>query len=134
MLNFFSLMYKNFCFFLASMFVCFMIFFIRTFKLSIMLDVLICVLNFSLGCTYLASNILIYRLNISSLNFQKLLLRRTQIVQTTEAVAQRCSENKMFLKILQNSQESTRARVSFLIKLPASGLDNRHLRLKEGCC
>ena len=29
---------------------------------------------------------------------------------------------KLFLKILQNSQENTCARVSFLIKLPASGL------------
>ena len=33
-----------------------------------------------------------------------------------EAVVQRCSVNKKFLKILQNSQEKTCARVSFLIK------------------
>ena len=34
-----------------------------------------------------------------------------------EAVIQRCSMKKVFLKILQNSQENTCARVSFLIKL-----------------
>ena len=33
-----------------------------------------------------------------------------------EAVAQRCSIKKMFLEILQNSQENTCVRVSFLIK------------------
>ena len=36
---------------------------------------------------------------------------------TVEAVAQRCSVKKVFLKILQNSQEITCARASFLIKL-----------------
>ena len=35
----------------------------------------------------------------------------------TEAVAQRCSVKKVFLKILQNSQEYTCARVSFLRRL-----------------
>ena len=40
--------------------------------------------------------------------------------ETTEAVAQRCSVKKMLLKISQNSQENTCARVSFLIKLQAS--------------
>ena len=34
-----------------------------------------------------------------------------------EAVVQRCSVKKVFLKISQNSQESTCARVSFLIKM-----------------
>ena len=34
-----------------------------------------------------------------------------------EAVARRCSVKKMSLEVLQNSQESTFARVSFLIKL-----------------
>ena len=34
-----------------------------------------------------------------------------------EAVARRCSIKKLFIEILQNSQENTRARVSFLIKL-----------------
>ena len=37
-----------------------------------------------------------------------------------EAVAQTCSIKKVFLEILQNSQENTGARVSFLIKLQAS--------------
>ena len=40
----------------------------------------------------------------------------------SEAVAQRCSVKKMFLELLQNSQENTCARVSFLIKLQTSGL------------
>ena len=35
----------------------------------------------------------------------------------TEAVARRCPVRKVFLKISQNSQESTCARASFLIKL-----------------
>ena len=34
-----------------------------------------------------------------------------------EAIAQRCSVNKLLLEISQNSQENTCARVSFLIKL-----------------
>ena len=36
-----------------------------------------------------------------------------------ETVAQRCSVKKVFLEILQNSQEDTCARDSFLIKLQA---------------
>ena len=38
-----------------------------------------------------------------------------------EAVVRRCSVKKVFLKISQNSQENTCAKVSFLIKLQASG-------------
>ena len=40
----------------------------------------------------------------------------------SEAVVRRCSVEKVFLEILQNSQENTRARASFLIKLQASSL------------
>ena len=40
----------------------------------------------------------------------------TRILVTTEAVAKRFSAKKVFLDISQNSQESTCARVSFLIK------------------
>ena len=40
----------------------------------------------------------------------------------SEAVAQRCSVKKLFLEISQNSRENTCVRVSFLIKLQASGL------------
>ena len=36
---------------------------------------------------------------------------------STETIAQRCSVNKVFLEILQNSQENACARVSLLIKL-----------------
>ena len=43
------------------------------------------------------------------------------IFEVTEAVFQRCSVKKVFLllEILQNSQESTCARVSFLIHMQA---------------
>ena len=37
----------------------------------------------------------------------------------SEAVVQRCSVKKVFLDILQNSQENTCAKVSFLINLMA---------------
>ena len=40
-------------------------------------------------------------------------------IQFTEAVFQKCSVKKVFLKISQNSQENTCASVSFLIKLQA---------------
>ena len=40
--------------------------------------------------------------------------------QNTEAVARRCFLKKMFLEILQNSQENNCVRVSFLIKLTIS--------------
>ena len=39
--------------------------------------------------------------------------------QKAEAVVRRCSIKKVFLEMLQNSQENTCARVSFLIKLQA---------------
>ena len=40
----------------------------------------------------------------------------------TEAVAPRCSVKKVLLEILQNSQENTCARVSFLNKVAGSDL------------
>ena len=40
-------------------------------------------------------------------------------LENPEAVVQRCSMKKVFLEILQNSQENNCARVSFLIKLQA---------------
>ena len=40
----------------------------------------------------------------------------------SEAVAQRCSVEMVLLEISQNSQENTCARLSFLIKLQASGI------------
>ena len=42
-------------------------------------------------------------------------------INVSEAVFQRCSVEKMFLEISQNSQKNTCARVSFLIKLQALG-------------
>ena len=41
-----------------------------------------------------------------------------------EVVVQRRSAKEVFLKILQNSEENTCARVSFLIKLQALGPAN----------
>ena len=43
------------------------------------------------------------------------------IYRTPEAVVQRCSIKKVLLKISQNSQENISVRVSFSIKLQASG-------------
>ena len=45
--------------------------------------------------------------------------RRKYCKKVTEVVVRRCSIKKLFLKISQNSQESTCVRVSFLIKLQA---------------
>ena len=50
----------------------------------------------------------------------KVIYRRNTYDQETEADAQRCSVKKVFLEILQNSQENTCVRVSFWIKLQAS--------------
>ena len=48
-----------------------------------------------------------------------------------EAVVQSCSVKKVFLEISQNSQKSTCARVSFSIKLQASGLRSASLLKKR---
>ena len=47
---------------------------------------------------------------------------------STDAVVQRCFVKKVFLKIPQNLQEKTCARVTLLIKLQASGLQLYHKR------
>ena len=46
-------------------------------------------------------------------------LRFQASVVYSEAVAQTCSVKKVFLEILQNSQENTRARASILIEFQA---------------
>ena len=56
-------------------------------------------------------NINVYSISVYSINFNIIYMI------LTEAVVQRRSVKKVFLKILQNSQESTCAKVSFLIKL-----------------
>ena len=48
----------------------------------------------------------------------------------TEAGVQRCSVKKVFLEILQNSQENTCVRVSFLIKFLAG--QRLYLKRKSG--
>ena len=53
-------------------------------------------------------------------------------LQMLEAVVQRCSVNKVFLEILQKSQENTYARASFLIKLLTWGLQIYATLLKKG--
>ena len=50
-----------------------------------------------------------------------------------EAVVQRCSVKKVFLEILQNPQENTCARVSFLIKLHAAPTTSLKKRLSHRC-
>ena len=45
----------------------------------------------------------------------------------TEAVTQKCFVKNVFLEILQNSQENMCARVSFLKKLQARGLQKKRL-------
>ena len=50
---------------------------------------------------------------------------------SSQAVAQRCSVKKVFLEISQNSQESTCARLSFLVMLQAWGLGRATLLKKR---
>ena len=58
-------------------------------------------------------------LKITVLKIGTLCLQRTYNFIHSEAVVERCSVKKVFLKISQNSQENTGARASFLIKLQA---------------
>ena len=62
--------------------------------------------------------VLIFNIGTTALNKRVKICFSTWTL-ITEAVAQRCSIKKVFLKISQNSQENTCARVSFLIKLQA---------------
>ena len=64
-----------------------------------------------------SSNLMI-KLLCGEMKFLRLLLKDRTFI-TAEAVVQRCSVKKVFLKISQNSQENTCARVSFLIKFQA---------------
>ena len=61
-------------------------------------------------------------MSIEKLSIRHLNLHKYPKLPLTEAVAQKCSVKKVFLKISQNSQKNTYARVSFLIRLHASGL------------
>ena len=54
-------------------------------------------------------------------------------MKVSEAVVRRCSVKKVFLKISQNSQENTCARVSFLIKLQAPSATLLKKRLWHRC-
>ena len=48
-----------------------------------------------------------------------LLWRNEMIIQETEAVSRKYYVKKLFLKVLQNSQEDTCAKICFFIKLQA---------------
>ena len=61
-------------------------------------------------------------MSIEKSSIRHLNLHKNSKLPLTEAVAQKCFVKKVFLKISQNSQENTYARVSFLIRLQASGL------------
>ena len=52
-----------------------------------------------------------------------LIIMQKQMVESecVRSSQQRCSVKELFLEILQNSQENTCARVSFLVKLPKGG-------------
>ena len=54
-----------------------------------------------------------------TVNCRKSIEKKINVIQT-EAVVQRCSVKEVFLKVSQNLQEKTFARVSFLINLVAS--------------
>ena len=54
-----------------------------------------------------------------TVNCRKSIEKKINVIQT-EAVVQRCSVKEVFLKVSQNLQENTFARVSFLIYLVAS--------------
>ena len=49
----------------------------------------------------------------------------------TEAVARRCLVKKMFVEILENSQENTCVKVSFLIKLQSPVAASHDILFKE---
>ena len=58
-------------------------------------------------------------------------VKRRENHPTTEAVAWRCSVKKVFLKILQNSQENTCAKVYFLVMLQAKAYNFTKKRLQH---
>ena len=55
-------------------------------------------------------------------------LQFPNIIEILEAVARRCPVKKVFVKISQNLQENTCARVSFLIKLQAYNFIKKETR------
>ena len=54
--------------------------------------------------------------NVLEIVWYRSLFLRANLLQDSEAVVRTCSEEKVFLKISQNSQENTCARFSFLKK------------------
>ena len=95
----------------------------------------LCVNFYSNGYFYSTNQLNKFRLNISKEGGEYWLTRQYESLDTysleefiliehnhLEAVSRKCSVKKVFLEISQNSQETTRARVAFLVKLQASGL------------
>ena len=64
-------------------------------------------------------NCFAYLLVLMSYDSSNMNLGNIETIVSSEAVVRRCFIKKMFLEILQNSQENTCAKVSFLIKLLA---------------
>ena len=57
-----------------------------------------------------------------------------KLIHDTEAVVLRCFVKKVFLKISQNLQENTCARVSFLIKLQVCNFIKKETLIKVFSC
>ena len=60
-----------------------------------------------------------HKLVVKLINISLVYTLSIRVVREHGVVVRRCSVKKVFLEILQNSQENTCARVSFLIKLQA---------------
>ena len=75
------------------------------------------------GCFFILAEILI--INVGRVQIHLCLCsfcNKKKSTLSTDVATEVVLSKKKFLKILQNSQEQTYARVSFLIKLQASGL------------
>ena len=79
----------------------------------------------------MCANFFMINLNIIITFMLQLFNNNRETMLHAEAVVQSCSVKKVFLEISQNSQENTCARVSFLIKLQASGLSPTTLLKKR---
>ena len=79
----------------------------------------------------MCANFFMINLNVIITFMLQLFNNNRETMLHAEAIVQSCSVKKVFLEISQNSQENTCARVSFLIKLQASGLSPTTLLKKR---
>ena len=77
------------------------------------------------------ANFFMINLNVIITFMLQLFNNNRETMLHAEAVVQSCSVKKVFLEISQNSQENACSRVSFLIKLQASGLSPTTLLKKR---